>query len=190
MRSRIPASIRTAYDHDDVTVSAFHSLFLGLRKRQYQLQDRTDFWRMLLTIAERKITKRVRYESREKRDVRRAIQNSVFVQMPSKQPGAARSDVESLVGREPTPEFAAEVAETCDVLLASLPDDESRQIALLKLENYTAEEIASRLGCTRRTVQRRLLVIRRTWQHASGINSDSTDLSQFGDEEVLPDGAN
>lgn len=60
-----------------------------------------------------------------------------------------------------------EVAETCENLLTSLPDDSCRTIAMLMLENYTAEQAAQKLGCTRRTIQRKLLVIRRTWQDSS-----------------------
>lgn len=185
VRKRIPANVRTAYDQDDATASAFHSLFLGVRERRYQFDDRTDFWRLLMTIAERKVAKRVRYETRSKRDVRRVVQNSVFAVTPALSAEDVSAGVESLAGREPTPEFAAEIAETCESLLASLPDDKSRQIALLKLENHTAEEIAAKLGCTRRTVQRKLLVIRRTWQHASEIDSEGENMSQFGEERAL-----
>ena len=42
-----------------------------------------------------------------------------------------------------------------------LADDSSRQIALLKLKTQTADEIAAKLNCSRRTVQHKLLVIRR-----------------------------
>lgn len=74
VRQRIPAHVHSAYDHDDAAASAFHSLFLGVRQRRYQFDDRTDFWRLLMTIAERKVAKRVRYETRSKRDVRRVVQ--------------------------------------------------------------------------------------------------------------------
>lgn len=57
-RQRIPANVRGAYDQDEESVSAFHSLFQGIREQRYQLQDRADFWRLLLTIAERKIAHR------------------------------------------------------------------------------------------------------------------------------------
>ncbi len=181
VRQRIPVSIRKAYDDDDASVSAFHSLFLGIRERRYQFDDRADFWRLLLTIAERKIAKRVRYETRDKRDVRRLVQNSMFVKLPTERSDAAQA----LVGYEPTPALAAEVSETCEQLLASLPDDTSRKIALLKLQSYTSDEIAEQLGCTRRTVQRKLLVIRRTWQHAGGLEVEAQDMSQSGDQRVL-----
>lgn len=108
-----------------------------------------------------------------------------MLSLPREQAEGVQRGVDSIAGHEPTPEFAVEVAETCDALLASLPDDNSRKIALLKLENYTADEIAAKLGCTRRTVQRKLLVIRRTWQHASGLEVEANDVSQSDKERAL-----
>lgn len=168
IKGQIPTRVRTTYDEDDVAVSAFHSLFLGIREQQYQFDNRTDFWRLLLTIAERKIAKRIRFETQEKRDIRRLLQSSVFARLSSGQQDGVGGGVNSLQGFEPTPEFAAEVAETCENLLGSLPDDSCRKIALLMLENHTAEQVAQQLGCSRRTIQRKLLVIRRTWQDSSG----------------------
>ena len=166
---QIPASVRATYDADDVAVSAFHSLFMGIREQRYRFDNRMDFWRLLLTIAERKIAKRIRFETQEKRDIRRLLPNSVFKSPPSGPQQNAQGGVNSLPSCEPTPAFAAEVAEACENLLGALPDDSCRTIALLMLENYTAEDVAKKLGCTRRTVQRKLLVIRRTWQDSSGI---------------------
>lgn len=183
-RLRIPANVRSAYDQDDVTISAIHSLFLGIRQQKYQLNDRDDVWRLLMTIAERKITKRIRYETRDKRDVRRLIQNSLFQKAPFAKQDELHGGVQSLTGYEPTPEFAAEVAEACENLLASLPDEMCRRIALLKLENYTSDQVAEQLGCTRRTVQRKLLVIRRTWQSSETRLSDE-QMSHSSDERAL-----
>ena len=44
-----------------------------------------------------------------------------------------------------------------------LPDDELRQIALSKMEGCTNEEIGVRLGVSLATVERRLALIRKTW---------------------------
>ncbi|MCP4786266.1 MAG: HTH domain-containing protein [Fuerstiella sp.] len=187
-RHNSPASAsKSHYDQDDVAVSAFHSVFLGVRKQKYELNDRDDFWRLLLTIAERKIAKRIRYELQDKRDVRRVVRNSVFLLEPTDASHEIPNAMESLAGTEPTPEFAAEVSETCESLFDSLPDETSRRIAQLKLENHTADEIAAKLGCTRRTVQRKLLVIRKTWQHASGIEAEPDEMSQSEEERALTD---
>ena len=75
-----------------------------------------------------------------------------------------QSDVLSLIaGPGPSPEFAAQVAEECGRRLEALDNDELRRIVLDRLAGFKDREIAARLGCTRRTVNRRLTVIRNTW---------------------------
>jgi len=56
------------------------------------------------------------------------------------------------------------VAEECQRLLEMLGDDQLRSVALWKMEGYTNEEIAGKLGCAVATVERRLRLIRRIWQ--------------------------
>jgi DNA-directed RNA polymerase specialized sigma24 family protein len=73
------------------------------------------------------------------------------------------ADLEHVLGREPTPEFAAQVAEECQRLLGRLKDASLRTVALGKMEGYSNEEIAGQLGCAPRTVARKVRVIRRLW---------------------------
>jgi len=68
------------------------------------------------------------------------------------------------IGDEPTPEFAASVAEQCERLLNML-DDVLRGVALAKMEHYSNQEIAEKLDCSMSTVERRLRLIRKIWQH-------------------------
>jgi hypothetical protein len=60
---------------------------------------------------------------------------------------AGEAEEESLLGqllsREPAPEVAAQVSEACARLLGRLGDDELRQVALLRMEGYTVEEVAA-----------------------------------------------
>jgi DNA-directed RNA polymerase specialized sigma24 family protein len=72
------------------------------------------------------------------------------------------------LGDEPSPELAAQVADECRRLLALLPSETLRQVALWKMEGYTNEEIAQRLGCVRFTVDRKLRSIRQIWGGAVG----------------------
>jgi DNA-directed RNA polymerase specialized sigma24 family protein len=71
--------------------------------------------------------------------------------------------LEQIVGREPTPAFAAMVADECRRLLQALGNDTLRQIALLRMQGYSDPEIAQQLGCGLRTVGRKLELIRKTW---------------------------
>ena len=74
--------------------------------------------------------------------------------------------MEGVIGREPSPEFAAQVTEECERLLSLLPA--YRQIALWKMEGYTNDEIAGKLDCAVPTVERRLRLIRKTWEKELG----------------------
>jgi RNA polymerase sigma factor (sigma-70 family) len=133
-----------AYE-EDVALSAFKSLCLGAEAGQFsQLLDRDDLWRLLVVITTRKAI-----------DYLRKIKPQVNDEEP---------DMEQFLSTEPTPELIVELAEEYQHLLDSLPESELRAIALWKLEGYTDGEIATRLGCVRRTVERKLNRIRGLWK--------------------------
>ena len=62
------------------------------------------------------------------------------------------------------------VAEEYEQLLGRLTQPVLRTIAQLKLEGYANEEIGRRLGCSVRTIERKLWLIRAIW---SGESRDS-----------------
>jgi DNA-directed RNA polymerase specialized sigma24 family protein len=68
--------------------------------------------------------------------------------------------------RAPAPDLAALLDEQYRELLDRLGDDVLRRIAVWKLEGYGNDEIAQRLGCGLRTVERKLGVIRSIWEAA------------------------
>ena len=103
----------------------------------------------------------MRRERRQKRGGGR-VHNEADLNAEGGEPSPGALD--GLVGPAPTPAFAALVAEQYQLLVDLLGDDELRRIALWKLEGYTADEIAARLGCVRRTVTRRLELIRTLWR--------------------------
>ena len=55
------------------------------------------------------------------------------------------------------------VAEEYRRLLDELGDEALRRVATWRMEGYRNDEIAERLGCARRTVARRLDLIRKIW---------------------------
>ena len=72
--------------------------------------------------------------------------------------------MELIEAPEPTPAFAAQVAEEYGRLLERLDSPELRTVAMRKVEGYGNEEIAAELGCGLRTVERRLRLIRSIWE--------------------------
>ena len=84
-------------------------------------------------------------------------------ELAGSEPDVAGGGLDWLAGGEPTPEFAAMLEEQYRRLLEVLPEPSLRDVARLRLEGCTGEEIAARLGCNRRTITRKLELIRRTW---------------------------
>ena len=72
--------------------------------------------------------------------------------------------LEQLVSREPTPEFVVLAAEQYQRLLASLPKRNLYPIVQWKMERFTNEEIATKLACSVRSVERKLHIIRVCWE--------------------------
>ena len=72
--------------------------------------------------------------------------------------------MEQLLSREPTAEEAAEIADECRRLLDLLDEPVLRQIALWKVEGFTHEEIAGKLDCVPRTIERKVQRIRMLWK--------------------------
>ncbi len=158
-RARLRALGRrdAASDEEDAAISAFDSFCSGVARGRFpQLADRDDLWRILVVITARKAQAHARRQLRQKRgggNVRPASQ------LASADPDDNQLLAEA-VGSEPTPEFAAMVAEEYRRLLDRLGDDTLRRVAVLRMEGETTEAIARQLGCARRTVARQLALIR------------------------------
>lgn len=146
---RLPRGIRPVFDGEDVALSAFHSLCAGVVDGRFpELRSRDELWSLLIVITARKALRKGRSEGALKRG------------------GGWRAEsaeVAEIAGSEPSPEFAAQVVDETERLVELLGDDDLRALARGKLEGLTNGELAERLGCTVRTVERRLALVRRLW---------------------------
>ena len=148
-------------DEEDVVLSAFNALLQGVAEGRFaRLDDRDDLWQLLVMLTERKAIGVRRREQAEKRgggEVRG--ESALEVPKGSGSPGIGR-----VAGAEPTPEFAAQMAEDFAQRLATLGEQpQLQQIACDKMAGYTNTEIAERLGCSVRSVERQLNLIRKLW---------------------------
>jgi RNA polymerase sigma factor (sigma-70 family) len=160
-RQKLQSARRRAADEEDVVQGAFHSFFQGVARGRFpRLDDRDDLWRLLVVITARKAIDQLAYEHSRRRGGGTAQGESRIY------PGEAGRDeaaIEQVVGEEPTPEFAAQVAEEYQRLLDRLGDETLSRVAVWKMEGLTNDEIAGRLDCSRRTVARKLETIRIIW---------------------------
>jgi len=148
-------------DEEDVALSALDGFCRAARDGRFpDLADRDGLWRLLLQMTIHKAMSLARHEKRRRRgggQVRSFDGDDLLWD---------EVEVARVVGREPTPEFAAMMADECRNLLQKLDDPRLRDLALAKMEGYSNQEIADRMDCSLRTVERRLRLIRKEWQHA------------------------
>jgi DNA-directed RNA polymerase specialized sigma24 family protein len=149
---RLLAAAGRAADDEDAALSAFKSFCLGAKAGRFpQLSDRGNLWPLLLALTSHKCVDQIRRSTRLKRGG----------------PGrAVAADLDLVTSREPTPELLAEVNERLTELLDRLDrtgDPALRRVAVWKLEGEATDDIAARLGCSRRTVERKLAVVEQVW---------------------------
>jgi DNA-directed RNA polymerase specialized sigma24 family protein len=152
-----------AADEEDVALSAFDSFCRGARQGRFpRLEDRDDLWQLLLMITARKAVNLLKHERRKKRGEGQVVPLSALAGRRAE--GEEADALAEVMGREPTPELAAQVAEECRRLLNELENEELRVIAVAKMEGHTNAEIAQRLGRGESTVERKLTLIRKAWE--------------------------
>jgi RNA polymerase sigma factor (sigma-70 family) len=138
-------------DEDDIAQSAFASFFRAAERGVFpDLNNSADLWRLLLLITQRKVSHRLRWHNSKRR--RHASDQSV--------------ELDQIIGPAPTPEFWAIAMESFQELLGRLGDDVLCSVAIMRMQGYTGEEIASQVKCSVSTVDRKLRRIRHEWEGA------------------------
>ncbi len=152
-RRRLSGS--AAVDEEDVALSAMHSFYRATQEKRSQwVQDRHDLWKLLVTIASRKIQRNHQRANAIKRGGRNGA--------GSTQPTQSVIPVEELAD----PSFLDELTRQFDELISVLPGEKMQQIGTDMLQGCKLQEIADRRGISRATVVRKLKRIRNIWQEA------------------------
>lgn len=155
-RLRLQGAPRRVADEEDVALSVFQSFFRGAQENRFpDLRGGDSLWRLLSRMTHRKAIDALRRSTRQKR---RSVGESALAGADT----TGRAGLDGLPAAAPTPLLELIVADECRRLLELLKP-ELRQIALLKLDGYSNQEIADRQACSLATVERRLKLIREIW---------------------------
>ena len=138
--ARMSPQLQAKIDPEDVVQSTFGSFFDRHAQAQYHLENWESLWALLARITVNKCARRAIDFSRAKR----AMHREEF---------ALDTHSARLVDRQPTPEEAAVFAELLQTTLASVRP-KYQEVILLRLQQYSIEEISARVGRTERTVYR------------------------------------
>ena len=153
-RARLAGAPRRVADEEDVALSAFDSFCRNAERGRFpDLTDRDGLWRLLVMFTARKAGHLRRDQTRLKRGGAAQVEA-----------GADDRDLlQEVLGREPDPAFAALAADQHRHLMSLLNDD-LREVALLRMQGESVEEIAARLGYVSRSIKRKLELIRELWE--------------------------
>jgi DNA-directed RNA polymerase specialized sigma24 family protein len=149
-----------AYDEEDVALSAFANFCSAVQGGHYpDLQDRDELWRLLATITLNKARDRAQQARALKRGGGATASPDVLAEQDA-------LSLDLVASSTSPPDLLALMKEECQRLFGLLQDPELEAVVLYRLEGCSNDEIAQRLGCARRTVQRMLALIRRLWENA------------------------
>jgi RNA polymerase sigma factor (sigma-70 family) len=145
-------------DEEDVAQSAFRAFYEAAAcDRLPPIGSRDELWRLLLTITRRKAINRLRREFRIRRGGgARTVHDADAVNQTCDR---ANRSVELVELQELVDELFEKLNATGDERLA--------EIARLRLEGFHNQEIADKLGCAARTIQRKLHILERLWSENS-----------------------
>ena len=169
---KLKGASRRAIDEEDVAQEAFWGFYESLKKgRLPRLANRHDLMALFVIITSRKAAKQVRREYSAKRGGSRVQGEAVFdVSTPVGQDGKG---IERLPDPAPTP-YEQAVLNDCYVRFVKGLPENLRRFAELFLAGYTHQEIADAIGCSERTVDRKVPVST-VWP--SGLNAVASTRS-------------
>lgn len=136
--------LRLRVGPEDVAQSACRTFIRRAKEGLLVPPDDADgLWRLLCAITVTKVREQARFHLRQKRSLDREVAVGGDDD-PGAPPPAATG---------PGPDEAAAFADEFEKLMADL-DDEERQVVDLRLQEFTHDEIAAKLGTSERTVRR------------------------------------
>lgn len=147
---QLSQQLKRRVDPEDVVQSACRTFFRRVRQGEFEIQDRSDLWRLLLTITLNKARMQARYHGRACRGMDR---EQALVEEPAGKQGSPLEDALAAI------DFA-------DFLESILKHLSGEQQAILQrtLDGQTQDEIAEAVGCSQRTVRRMQTKIRESLQ--------------------------
>lgn len=153
-RKRLRGSSTAARDEEDIALSAFKSFCMGVKAGQYEpSSDSPSLWQLLVRITMNKAVDQIRYANRLKRG--------------GGEPTGEGTNVKEIASAQPPAAMCIAADETLERILERLRqsgDSDLEIIALASIEGNTTTEISSTLGCSPRTIQRKLKTIQAIWK--------------------------
>ncbi|MEM6471738.1 MAG: ECF-type sigma factor [Planctomycetota bacterium] len=162
-RRKLQYTHRATRDEEDVALSAFKSFCLGLKQGRFlEKEGDANLWPLLVTLTINKAIDQVRRTNRLKRGGASGGDASKGVAFHS-----AQEVLDHLASQSPSPDMIAATNDAFDHLFETLDrsgDEQLRHVAIASFQGDSPSDIAKSLGCSTRTVQRKLRTIKAVWE--------------------------
>jgi RNA polymerase sigma-70 factor, ECF subfamily len=142
-RRRISQRLASRVDPEDVVQSVFRTFFAQLKAGRYRFEQQDDLCKLLMRITVHKTLRHIAFHEADKRSPRLEVG----------QEDEAQKRILELLDHEPTPETTVTFLDQLEHFLSRLRPEE-RQVVEMRLQGYTNEEIATRLGTYDRKIRR------------------------------------
>lgn len=166
-----------AVDEEDIAISAMNSFCnMAKKERENPIADLAELWKILATIINRKVGKeRQRQYAGKRQEYRLAGESGVSPAYADQ--GEVPLGLDQFAGRETPPELLVELEETLQ-WFRDLPGI-TNELLPLKAAGYSNREIAEKLGCSTRTVQRSIEKIKKAWEHLQEQDTEEWEKENF-----------
>lgn len=148
-RRRISQRLSSRVDAEDIVQSVFRTFFARLKDDRFEIANQDDLFRLLVRITVHKTLRQIAHHKAAKRDPSQELGQS----------DSAHEQLLQLLASEPTPEATVSFLDQLEHFMSHLPEAD-RQILQLRMEGYSTEEIAQKIGSYDRKIRRVLERIR------------------------------
>ncbi len=142
-RLRLSQRLASRVDPEDIVQSVFRTFFKRLKAGEFQIEENDDLCKLLVRITVHKTLRQVAFHKAGKRDF----------SMETGQSDESNDRLVDLLGREPSPEVTVAFLNQMEHFLGRLRPME-REILELRMQGFSNEDIAKKLGIYDRKIRR------------------------------------
>jgi RNA polymerase sigma-70 factor, ECF subfamily len=142
VQTRTSDQLKHQVEPEDIVQSIFKSVFRGMESRGYDAPEGGTLWHLIAVVAIHKVRKNASRRHAAMRDARRTESLDSL-------------DAGQVSDHEAAQEMEFAVREAIECL-----SPQEQTVVNLRMQNYSVDEIAKQIGCSPRTVERRLQQVR------------------------------
>jgi len=142
-RRRISQRLASRVDPEDIVQSVFRTFFGRLKAGRFRLEEQDDLCKLLMRITVHKALRQIHFHQAAKRNPRAELG----------QGAEANERLLTVIDRDPSPDEAVAFVDHLEHFLGGLKAQE-REILEMRLQGYSNDEIAQKLGIYDRKIRR------------------------------------